>query len=282
MNIQEQGVKGGKISNRTLGMVKVEFDYNKKQYIVIDDYEGKEGVYKKSIDTTIYIRDGESEYKFTSFDDLIERLTSKKRLNHLRSDLIKEIKLCKGIYGFKNDIGLAETLLAFNTTQQSATYLLSVDENSITSVTEQWDSCSTEMDDPIVHLWDDLCTSTLLAVYEVLESKPSTEHPHDVLFNIYEFEDNVFDSDASYDGKMFETYGEEVQHVLSFANNEDPEERAKVWTIVEGGNDSICISQGYHLVNRIGYLISKTPALPEHRDDAVCFIEYFEDHEELE
>lgn len=108
------------------------------------------------------------------------------------------------------------------------------------------------------------------------------ELTHDELFDLYEFKENIYDDNASYDGKMFETYGDELSYVLSFANHADPEERSKVWTIVEGDNNSICISQGYHLVNRIGYLISQIPALTEHRDDAVCFVEYFEDNEELE
>lgn len=53
-------------------------------------------------------------------------------------------------------------------------------------------------------------------------------------------------------GCLFETYGEE----LEFVRSRDP---ATIWTIVDGDDGDQYIISGYHLVNRIGYLISTKP-----------------------
>jgi len=50
-------------------------------------------------------------------------------------------------------------------------------------------------------------------------------------------------------GCMFETYGQE----LDFVRQQD---RRRIWTIIDGQDDDLFIVSGYHLVNRIGYLIS--------------------------
>ena len=61
---------------------------------------------------------------------------------------------------------------------------------------------------------------------------------------------------ASYDGFMFETYGEEVKHVMSVLNI-DP---ARIWTLVDGGeSDNPEITSGFHYANRIGYFITDKP-----------------------
>lgn len=56
-------------------------------------------------------------------------------------------------------------------------------------------------------------------------------------------------------GVMFETYGNELDHVLKVANTSP----RNVWTYIDG-DESPCIVNGYHLVNRIGYFITKHPA----------------------
>jgi hypothetical protein len=56
-------------------------------------------------------------------------------------------------------------------------------------------------------------------------------------------------------GVMFETYGNELDHVLSVANTSP----RNVWTLIDG-DQAACIVNGYHLVNRIGYFITKHPA----------------------
>lgn len=53
-------------------------------------------------------------------------------------------------------------------------------------------------------------------------------------------------------GCLFETYGEELNFVLS----QDPR---TIWTLVDGDDGNQYVISGYHLVNRIGYLISTVP-----------------------
>lgn len=53
-------------------------------------------------------------------------------------------------------------------------------------------------------------------------------------------------------GCLFETYGEE----LEFVRRHDPR---CVWTFVDGDDGQLVVQSGYHIVNRIGYLISHNP-----------------------
>ncbi len=53
-------------------------------------------------------------------------------------------------------------------------------------------------------------------------------------------------------GCLFETYGEE----LDFVRAQNPR---NIWTLVDGDDGNQYVISGYHLVNRIGYLISKIP-----------------------
>ena len=71
--------------------------------------------------------------------------------------------------------------------------------------------------------------------------------------------DNHLDDNASFqdengNGIMFETFGDELQYVLSIANKEPNQ----VWTYVDG-DDGTYVTNGYHLVNRIGYFITAVP-----------------------
>ena len=68
---------------------------------------------------------------------------------------------------------------------------------------------------------------------------------------------NHIDPNASWasgdeNGCLFETYGPE----LDFVRAQDPR---CIWTVIDG-DDGTAIVSGYHLVNRIGYLISTEPA----------------------
>lgn len=63
---------------------------------------------------------------------------------------------------------------------------------------------------------------------------------------------NHLDSNASFGGCMFETYGAE----LEFVRRQNPD---CIWTYMDDDNGRLCLSSGYHLVNRIGYLISTVP-----------------------
>lgn len=64
--------------------------------------------------------------------------------------------------------------------------------------------------------------------------------------------ENKIEENASWNGTMFETYGEEFEFVKT-------QDVHNVWTIVEGENNDIFILSGFHLVNRIGYLITEEP-----------------------
>jgi hypothetical protein len=59
--------------------------------------------------------------------------------------------------------------------------------------------------------------------------------------------DNHLNPSAPHDGKMFETYGQE----LEFVKSQEPD---RIWTLVDvDGHESIV--HGFHFVNRIGYFV---------------------------
>ena len=73
----------------------------------------------------------------------------------------------------------------------------------------------------------------------------------EVFYEEYKPIKNHYDPNASFDGHMFETYGEEVAFVV-----EQSRVSNKVWTIIESeGKMYICA--GFRYVNRIGYLITE-------------------------
>ena len=61
----------------------------------------------------------------------------------------------------------------------------------------------------------------------------------------------VAKEERSWDGTMFETFGDELAFVES-----QPMDR--VWTWVEGENGTH-VSSGFHTVNRIGHFVTKKP-----------------------
>ncbi|HVX16315.1 MAG TPA: hypothetical protein VHC22_34330 [Pirellulales bacterium] len=65
-------------------------------------------------------------------------------------------------------------------------------------------------------------------------------------------------------GCLFETYGEELAFVL----RQDP---LTIWTLVDGDDGNQYVISGYHLVNRVGYLISKAP-FPEDAEIEVVIL----------
>lgn len=58
------------------------------------------------------------------------------------------------------------------------------------------------------------------------------------------------------EGTMFETYGDDLDYVIKTADS--PYGANTVWTWVDGDKGTYIIN-GYHLVNRIGYFITKVP-----------------------
>ncbi len=98
-----------------------------------------------------------------------------------------------------------------------------------------------------------------------MNAKNSVQAPQDLnswnaFFEKYPVENNKFDDNASLEGCMFETYGVELEYVLSL----NP---AFVWTYTEA-EDSFIIEAGVHYVNRIGYIVS-TKA--RQAGDIVCY-----------
>ena len=75
----------------------------------------------------------------------------------------------------------------------------------------------------------------------------------------------------------FETYGEEVDYVLSVANTEPD----RVWTLVEGDDSNLYITNGYHLVNRLNYFITKVPCELEYEEYPYFIFEDEEQENEL-
>ncbi len=63
---------------------------------------------------------------------------------------------------------------------------------------------------------------------------------------------NHIDNNASFDGAMFETYGDEVE----FVKSQDPR---CIWTYGDGDDGGSYIWNGWHFVNRIGYFITEVP-----------------------
>lgn len=78
---------------------------------------------------------------------------------------------------------------------------------------------------------------------------------------------NTLDDNASFDGFMYETFGDELIIVQQMAKED------RVITIIEGDEDvenefgeptlNMFYVSGMHLVNRIGYLITKEPIKEE-------------------
>jgi hypothetical protein len=67
---------------------------------------------------------------------------------------------------------------------------------------------------------------------------------------------NHIDTNASFDGEMFETYGEELEFVK--AADED-----RIWMYGDGDDGGSYIWNGWHFVNRIGYFITEVPCPPD-------------------
>jgi hypothetical protein len=66
---------------------------------------------------------------------------------------------------------------------------------------------------------------------------------------------NSYDENASFDGLMYETYGDEYEFIKSY----DP---TKIWMYGDGDDGGTFIWSGWGFVNRIGYFVSEKP-VPE-------------------
>ena len=71
---------------------------------------------------------------------------------------------------------------------------------------------------------------------------------------------NYIDENSSFDQTLFETYGDEVEHVNERACT--PDTKYTVWTYIDG-EDGTYIVDGYHYVNRVGHFITEKSADPD-------------------
>jgi hypothetical protein len=78
------------------------------------------------------------------------------------------------------------------------------------------------------------------------------EMTEDEWYKTYKPIKNHIDTNASFDGYMFETYDEEVE----FVKSQDP---AHIWMYGDGDDGGGYIWNGWHFVNRIGYFITEVP-----------------------
>ncbi len=67
---------------------------------------------------------------------------------------------------------------------------------------------------------------------------------------------NHIDTNASFDGAMFETYGDEVE----FVKSQSPE---NIWMYGDGDDGASYLWSGWGFVNRIGYFITEVPCPPD-------------------
>ena len=67
---------------------------------------------------------------------------------------------------------------------------------------------------------------------------------------------NNIDTNASFNGTMFETYGKEVE----FVKKADPD---YIWTYGDGDDGGSYVWNGWSFVNRIGYFITEVPCPPD-------------------
>lgn len=70
--------------------------------------------------------------------------------------------------------------------------------------------------------------------------------------DVYKPIQNHIDTNASFDGAMFETYGDEV----AFVKEQDG---SYIWTYGDGDDGGSYVWNGWSFVNRIGYFITEVP-----------------------
>ena len=82
------------------------------------------------------------------------------------------------------------------------------------------------------------------------------ELTEDKWFDTYKPIPNHLDDNASFNdgehGYMFETYGDELEFVKAQDSN-------RIWTYRDGSDGGTYITEGYHVVNRIGYFVTTVP-----------------------
>lgn len=77
----------------------------------------------------------------------------------------------------------------------------------------------------------------------------------DKWFDTYKPIKNPYDDNASFNGCMFETYGDEVAFV-----KEQPQ--SNIWMYGQGDDGGTFVWDGWGFVNRLGYFITEVPCPP--------------------
>jgi hypothetical protein len=97
-----------------------------------------------------------------------------------------------------------------------------------------------------------------------------------IIMTIEDWEDNYqpmtnhINPEASWNGALYETYGEELKFIQSL-------DHRHVWTYMDGDNGGTYLVSGRHFVNRIGYIVTAEPV----PDDEIIQIEICEPDDEL-
>ena len=82
------------------------------------------------------------------------------------------------------------------------------------------------------------------------------EMTEDEWYETYKPIKNSIDINSSFDGHMFETYGEEVEFVKAQDEN-------RIWMYGDGDDGGSYIWSGWGFVNRIGYFVTEVPCPPD-------------------
>lgn len=90
-------------------------------------------------------------------------------------------------------------------------------------------------------------------------------------FDDFTPEKNHLDPQATMDGELFETYGSELEYVLK-VHSRHPD---RVWTVTDT-DGIVAITDGFHIVNRMGYLITRESADPS------TVYSYYDEDDELD
>jgi len=92
--------------------------------------------------------------------------------------------------------------------------------------------------------------------------------------NLYTYNEDLISECFEEGSGQFETYGADLEVVLTVANGKHDTLTGKnVWTVVDG-DEGVYIVSGYHLVNRINYIITNEECQTE---EEVYLLDVFND-----
>lgn len=96
-----------------------------------------------------------------------------------------------------------------------------------------------------------MADKTYEQILEMSNKKPLTEKQFD----------KFFDPSANSNRYLIDSLSEakDKANEIIKNNNLDTKTYQHIWTVVEGESGSLCILNGYHICNRIGHIVCKTP-----------------------